>query len=224
MPSSPYCPGAVPQIQVVPEGLESVNGSAANMGCVVDLFNGTTCGSPGSYLLDGSSPVIDTDTTDWASRLVTVKRDERDPGIFIPHVLLTFGFDTAVPLSGIEMDLFICPDWNISAPYVTAYLNEEYNLTFTPELQFITGKPSSQSSCDSLSTLTISGDRLSSSYRTVHVLVDFLNDPSIKWVFIGEIKFLAGSNHFCLIFLSHYELSHSMQVPEFQRLKVRQQG
>ena len=185
----------MPQIQVVPEGLESVNGSAANMGCVVDLFNGTTCGSPGSYLVDGSSPLIDTDTPDWASRLVTVKRNERDPGIYIPHVLLTFGFDTAVPLSGIEMDLFICPDWNISAPYVTAYLNEEYNLTFTPELQFITGKPSSQSSCDSLSTLTISGDGLSSSYRTVHVLVDFLNDPSIKWVFIGEIKFLAGTNH-----------------------------
>ena len=181
----------MPDTQVVPEGLESVSGSLASMGCSVELFNGTTCGSPISYLVDGVSPGIDTSTSDWASQLVTVRRDERDPGIFIPHVLLTFGFDAAVSLTGIEMDLFLCPDWNISAPYITVYLNEDYNLTFTPYLQFVTGKPS-QSSCNSLSTVTIPGDGLSSSYRSVHVLVDFLNDPSIKWVYIGDIRFLEG--------------------------------
>ena len=31
----------------------------------------------------------------------------------LPHVLLTFSFDIAVSPTGIEMDSFLCPDWNI---------------------------------------------------------------------------------------------------------------
>ena len=188
-------------VQVIPDGIQSVNGSDVEMGCTGPLGDSGTGPAACEYksnLVDGVSPNINTSTSDWASQLVTVRRDERDPGILIPHVLLTFGFEKAVPLTEVEIDLFLCPDWNISAPYITVYVNEAYNLTFPSEryLPFVTQKPT-QSSCDSLSTVTVSGEELSSSYHTVHILVDFLDDPPedyshIKWVFIGDVKFLTG--------------------------------
>ena len=70
-----------------------------------------------SYLLDGNSSAIDTSTSDWASQLVTVRKNDGTPGfIMFDHVVLTFGFDTDVSLTSIELDLFLCPEWNIGAP------------------------------------------------------------------------------------------------------------
>ena len=46
------------------------------------------------YLLDGNSPAIDTSTSDWASQLVTVKKNDGIPArIPFDHVVLIFGFD-----------------------------------------------------------------------------------------------------------------------------------
>ena len=61
---------------------------------------------------------------------MTVRKTHTD-GTQFDHVLLTFGFDTAVTLTGIELDLFLCPDMNIDAPYITVYADEESNLVFT---------------------------------------------------------------------------------------------
>ena len=139
------------------------------MGCTSPLtFNdeNTTCGSRGngaiSYLVDGCSPDMDTSTSDWASQLVTVKRSEGNPDdISFAHVLLTFGFDTNVSLTEIEMDLFLCPDWGIGAPSIAVYLNKDDNLANTNifNLPFASADNNSlQSSCDSLSTVTLSGN------------------------------------------------------------------
>ena len=188
-------------MQEVPQGIESVNGSSVNMGCtssLVDSGGVLVCGSR-SYLVDGCSPDIDTSTSDWASQLVTVRRSEGSlDDISFPHVLLTFGFDTAVSLTGIEMDWFLCPDWGIGAPSITVYLNEEYNFTntnvFTLLFKFVfpDNKDSLQSSCDSLSTVTFSGGSLvGSHYRTVHILVTLLQPSSIEWVHVGEVRFIS---------------------------------
>ena len=99
-------------VQVVPEGIESVNGSSETMGCTSPLEDSggvTVCRSQ-SYLVDGCSPDIDTSTSDWASQLVTVRRNEGTHAIDVSHVLLTFGFETAVSPTGIEINLFHCPD------------------------------------------------------------------------------------------------------------------
>ena len=190
-----------PPVQVVPQGIESVNGSNVTMGCtspLVDSGDVMVCESQ-SYLIDGCSPDIDTSTSDWASQLVTVRRNEGTPNISYPHVLLTFGFDTAVSLTGIEMDLFNCPDWNIGVPSIYAvYLNPEYNLAATTNifsLPFVlAGNDSLQSSCDSLSTVTISGASFQSGpYRTVYILVDLSLTSSIQWVHVGEVRFLDSS-------------------------------
>ena len=130
---------AVP-VQVVPQGIASRNGSSTDMVCtsaLVDSGDVMTCNSQ-SYLVDGVSPDIDTSTSDWASQLVTVRRNEGTAAVPLDHVLLTFGFDTAVSLTGIEMDLFHCPEMRIGAPVIRVYINEEYDLTFSTSLPLLT--------------------------------------------------------------------------------------
>ena len=194
----------VPDQVVVPQGIESVNGSSANMGCtcpLVDSGGVLVCESQ-SYLIDGVSPDINTNTSDWASQLVTVRRSEGSldrlsndgPDLNFPHVLLTLGFDTAVSLTGIEMDWFLCPDWGIGDPDIFVYLNEDYNLANNNIFNHsfvLANDDSPQSSCDSLSTVTFSGGSfLNIPYRTFHILVDLSQHPSIEWVHVGEVRFI----------------------------------
>ena len=181
-------------VQVLPEGIEAVNGSSTDMGCasaLVDSGDVMTCNSQ-SYLVDGCSPDIDTSISHWASQLVTVRRNEGTAAVPFAHVLLTFGFDTAVSLTGIEMDLFLCPDWGIGAPRIRVYVDEEYNLAFRFGLPFLPFVQPSQSSCDSLTTVHLSGDPLSvSSYLTFHIIMELSLDSTIEWVHIGDVRFLS---------------------------------
>ena len=183
-------------VQVVPEGIESVNGSSETMGCTSPLEDSggvTVCRSQ-SYLVDGCSPDIDTSTSDWASQLVTVRRNERTHDLSFPHVLLTFGFETAVSPTEIEIDLFHCPEQGIGAPYIIVYIDQEYNLAFNQSFLFLPLVQPNQSSCDSLLTVSITGDLLSPdaglSFHTFHILVVLFLDPSIQWVYIGEVRFI----------------------------------
>ena len=195
------CAGAEVPVQVVPEGIQSVNGSNETMGCngsFTDDSGGVTVCRSQSYLVDGCYPDIDTNTSDWAAHLVTVRRNEGTSDIAFAHVLLTFGFETAVSPTEIEIDLFHCPDWDIGAPRITVYVNQEYNLVFPRQDQGLPLVPlvqPSQSSCDSLLTVNISGDALSvSSVCTFHILVDLSPDQSIQWVYIGDVRFTAINN------------------------------
>ena len=183
-----YTAASVPVHVVVPHGIESVNGPDINMGCtspLVDSAGVMVCMSQ-SYLVDGFSPAIDTSTSDWASQLVTVRKTQTDE-ITFDHVLLTFGFDTAVTLTRIELDLFLCPDINIGAPYITVYADEESNLVITYDsltsLPFQSYTPS-QSSCDSLSTINITLiDILTNPFLTWHILISSFTS-SIDWVYV----------------------------------------
>ena len=61
-----------------------------------------------SHLVDGCSPDIDTvtRTSDWI--IMTLMKSDSTNAIPVTHVLLTFRFDTAVSLTGIELDLLLC--------------------------------------------------------------------------------------------------------------------
>ena len=177
---------------MVPQGIESVNGSSVNMGCTSPLVDsdGVMICTSQSYLVDGYSPAIDTSTSDWASQLVTVRKTQTDDLIF-EHVLLTFGFDTAVTLTGIEMDLFLCPEWGIGTPNITVYADMKRNLDLTdiPQEPFefhILMQPS----CSSLSNVSISlGDSFKdTSYLTWHIVYNL--SSSIDWVHVGEVRLL----------------------------------
>ena len=183
----------MPTLQVVPQGIESVNGSDINMGCASPLVNRSgvmhmVCDNSESYLIDGCSPAIDTSTSNWASQLVTLRKVSDHAQLHFDHVSLTFGFNTAVSLTAIELDLFLCPEWNIGAPNITVAGSDLLGSSV-----LATGYTPSQSSCDSLSTVSIplQGD---SSYPTWHILVTFPSPhEDIQWVHVGEVRFLNES-------------------------------
>ena len=72
-------------VQVVPQRIESVNGSNVTMGCarpVVNLRDVSSFVSGGgviSYLVDGNSPDIDISSSDSASQLVTMRKNDATP-------------------------------------------------------------------------------------------------------------------------------------------------
>ena len=185
-----------------------MDGSDINMGCtsqLVDTDGVMICMSQ-NYLVDGCSPAIETSTSDWASQLVTVRKTQNDRvtdagGDPFDHVLLTFGFDTAVRLTEIELDLFLCPDMNINAPFITLYVDEESNLTFThdsstslPFQSYPPGGTVLPTSCDSLSTITITlSDILTDPYITWHILFSSFTS-SIDWVYVGEVRLLESGS------------------------------
>ena len=192
-------------VQVVPQGIQSVNGSDVNMGCTSPLVdsggvmvcNSSDCTS--SYLLDDNSPAIDTSTSDWASQLVTVRKNDAIPGrIPFDHVVLTFEFDTAVSMTSIELDLFLCLEWNIGAPFIAVYSDEnrDFDLRGIQTLTFLGSSYNqpSQSSCDSLLTVNtpLQDDATRSSYLTWHIVVEITEDY-IEWVHVGEVRFLSTS-------------------------------
>ena len=183
-------------MQVVPNGIESVNGSDVNMGCTSPLVDrrGVMMCETMSHLVDGCSPDIDTSTSDWASQLVTV-RSGTTSNFPLQHVLLTFGFDTAVSLTGIELDLFLCPEWKSGAPCITVYGENRSNLVFNYHsgLSIHCSRDLNQSACNSLSNVSIPlQDQLASSfYSTWHILVHQFGS-SIDWVHVGEVRFLGS--------------------------------
>ena len=199
--------------QVLPEGIQSVNGSSETMGCtsplvVRDGVMGCDCTSSSS-LVDGVSPNIDTSDSDWAAQLVTVRRNEGTADIPPPHVLLTFGFDTAVSPTGIEIDFFHCPDWGIGAPHIDVFYNEEYDFTIHTistdsniiDLPF-KSVTTNGSDCDSLSTVMVSPDP--GLYYIFHIIVTFDTEPiPIDWVYVGEVRFLGLNDEGDGLFAMH---------------------
>ena len=190
-------------LQVVPQGIEAVNGSSLTMGCedldsatidnVIVMFCGTFAVEGGlSYLVDGNSPAIDTSTSDWASQLVTVRKTQTDEILF-DHVVLTFDFVGEIPtFTAIELDLFLCPEWNIGAPHITVYADNTNNFNFDLSrtvnlLEYDTNQL--MTSCNSLSTVCVPLEE-KSTYHTWHILISFSTQPSIEWVHIGEVRFL----------------------------------
>ena len=181
-------------VQIVPQGIESVNGSNVTMGCARPVVNVagsvTICGSFGSgvgvisYLVDGNSPDIDTSASDWASQLVTVRWNED----IAPYILLTFGFDTAVSLTSIELDLFLCPEWNIGAPVISVYGDNKSSLVYSSSSDFIMNYTPNEISCDSLSTVTFPFENVLFYYNW-HIIVTFAAQPHIEWVHVGEVRF-----------------------------------
>ena len=98
-------------------------------------------------------------------------------------------------LTGIELDMFLCPELKIAAPAdIFVYADEESNLVFNywSGLPFDNHEPS-QRSCDSLSTVSISlrESLTESSFRTWHILMNGFSEDN-EWIYVGEIRFLGA--------------------------------
>ena len=180
----------------VPQGIKSVNGSNVSMQCArqqVNIGNRSSLKSE-NCLFDGNSPEVNTNVSNWASQLVTVRKNIANDNITYDHVLLTFKFDAAVALTSMELDVFLCPEWNISAPFVTVYGSNSTVFTAHDHVtsgDFIANYRPSKSSCGCLSTIRMPLQHGEPSYPVWHVVFSFHIEEQqlVQWVHVGEVRF-----------------------------------
>ena len=106
--------------------------------------------------------------------------------------MLTFGFERAINLSSIDLDLFLCPEWNIS-PYITVYGSDMSNVVFRAHAEgmgFLGNYYPSKPSCECLSTVSFPIQPGEPSYAIWHIVVSFLLQQHVQWVHVGEARFL----------------------------------
>ena len=148
------------------------------------------------YLFDDYSPEVDASLPNWASDLVTLRKMNASNDIIYSHVLLTFVFETRVQPTGIEVDLFLCPEWMIDVPYITVYGSEHLN--FTSDLYsrtssdfFANYHPSDTlKSCGCVSNMSIPFQGGEPAYAIWHVVVTFEETKETEWVHVGEVRFM----------------------------------
>ena len=178
----------------IPQGIESVNGSNIDMMC----SHGENC------LLDGHSPYIDTSLVNWASHLVTVRKNDPTDNIYYDHVVLTFSFEKCVKMAAVEVDFFLCPQWGIHAPYLTLYCSDTSEFivsrpgnnytTLTNDRDFISNYEPTVCGCQSLSTVRIPVQRGEPSHPFWHIVVSFPPPyQDIEWVHVEEVRLVLKS-------------------------------
>ena len=147
-------------------------------------------------MFDGDSPALNTSNPDWASQLMTVRKNRQTLLVPYEHVVLTFDYTPAVSLASVELDLFLCPEWNIGAPNISVYADKTggSSFTFLPgfymHVELYGSTTPSQSSCESLSTVAIPlrGTEIPQT-RTWYIVMSFNLQPDIEWTHVGEIRF-----------------------------------
>ena len=189
-------------LHIVPQGTETVNGSDVDIGCQekVTNVNGVMfCGhysDPGtSYLTDGITPDIDTSALNWTSQLVTVRKNTATDIIPYDYVVLVFETKNPVNLTSVELDMFICPQWNIGAPNITVYESGSvgYAYTITDDRIKFCGAVSLPQSCHMCSSLSTVRIPLQNTQPSLKWFIVVNVEPDIKWVHIGEVRVLNKS-------------------------------
>ena len=170
-----------------------MNGSLFSGGCDVNTTWRICSTGNKSFLTDGNIPMLNTTDPNWASELVTVRKNSDIESIPYDHVVLTFAFQSPVSLTSINMSLFNCPQYGIGAPKITVYAKKK-GLLF---LNFRIDDPSTttlghsqdiQSSCDGLVPVTILLQK-GMLYQTWYIVVSFEPQPATDWVYVGEVQF-----------------------------------
>ena len=177
-----------------------MNGSRVDGGCKVNIIlhycgDSSDDGSE-SFLTDDDDPVINTTDPNWASELVTVRKNSATWHIPYDYAAFSFLFQLPVSLTSIKLSLFKCPQWGIGASNITVYVdmaNDKNILNFDtrdrdtiPLTQF----QDDQVSCNGLVTVTIPL-KTDTQYRIWYIVVSFEDQPDIDWVYVGEVQFIA---------------------------------
>ena len=167
----------------IPEGIQSVNGSSNTI---------TACGST-SCVLDGNIPSINTNDSNWASQLETVRKNDANDDIPFDHVVLTFSFSENITLRLVKFYVLYCPEWKIGAPYIALY--GDHGLEFKHDIlsssDFLSHYRVSDcklSSCDSLSLFNLTVQNGEPAYSTYHIVISDIQ-RTIDWVHVGEVRF-----------------------------------
>ena len=184
--------------QVVPQGIESVNGSNITMGCtspLVERDGVKICDGSASYLVDDCSPVINTNSSNWASQLVAVRKTSVDGPTKHNGVVLTFNFDTAVFPTSIELYLFLCSRLKSDANSIHVFADKNSNLIFNSNSTHMGGSGPFRRSCVSLSTVRISLDDLAKHdpKHSWHIVLEIT--VKNEWAYVGDVRFLSSRSN-----------------------------
>ena len=172
-----------------------MNGSRVDGGCKGNVIHHYCGGGSESFLTDGVNPVINTTDPNWASELVTVRKNNATWIIPYDHAVLSFLFQPPVSLKSIRLSLFKCPQWGIGAPNITVYadmgkqqniLNFDFANNATIPLAQCQDV---QSSCNDLVPVTIPLET-DTQYKIWYIVVSFEPQPDIDWVYVGEVQFI----------------------------------
>ena len=169
-----------------------MNGSRVNGGCEANTMM-RLCGTGKiSFLTDGIIPVLHTTDPNWASELVTVRKNNSTAAIPYDHVVLTFVFQKPQLLNSVKLNLFKCPQWGIGAPNITVYGEAIQRIFFFDRschsIIPLSQSQDVQSSCDSLVPVTIPL-QTGKQYQMLYIVVSFEPQPAIDWVHVGEVEF-----------------------------------
>ena len=170
----------MPVSYLIPQGIQSVNGSSNTI---------TACGSI-SCVLDGNIPSINTNDSNWASQLETVRKNDANDNITYDHVVLTFIFNQNITLRLVEFYVLYCPEWKIGAPYIALYGDHgsEFQQSSSDFLNNNSVSDCKLSSCDSLSDFNLTVQNGKPAYSTYHIVISD-EHKTIDWVHVGEVKF-----------------------------------
>ena len=198
-----YCLSSAAQLHLwihsIPKGTESVNGSRVDGGCKV-IVQKLFCGDGSeSFLIDNHDPVINTTDHNWASQLVTVRKNNRTYNFDYDHVIMSFLFQSPLSLTSIKLSLFKCPQWHIGPSNITVYASTGGDATFlNPETDVVSFVPlaqsqDDQSSCSGSVSVTIPL-KTDTQYKNWYIVVSFEDQPDIDWVYVGEVQFYDGTS------------------------------
>ena len=183
-----------PLSEVIPAGLESVNGSHSTMGCSTTLtsIDGlVACFPPStSFLSDGHVPTIQMNTSNWAAELVTIRRVTYNDLITFYHVLMSFEFGQKVAITTIYLDLLFCPSSRIGAPIISVFGSDSMIFTYTNKANadFLVLFAPILTTCECrMSTVVVRIQEGEVPHSVYHILV--YPEDGIDWMHVGEVRF-----------------------------------
>ena len=168
--------------------MDNINGSQDNGGCPASCVLGidtTFCqcsdGNTSGLHIDGIIPDIDTsNTSSWANQLFAICYNKRS-------VSMGFQFQEPVLITSVELNLFICYQWNIP--------QRQFNVTIStsalifPIDESILGNlvvDRNETNCNSLTRLIID---LKSNMTSMNYIVRYISPATLNRLYIGEIVF-----------------------------------
>ena len=167
---------------------DNINGSQGNGSCPASCVSDRTTlcqcsdGNTSGLHIDGIIPDIDTSNRGaWANQLFAICTIQRS-------VPIGFQFQEPVLITSVELNLFICYQWNIPVREFNVTISTRALLSF-PINEIILENlvvDMNEANCNSLTRLKID---LNGKMTLMNYIVNFISQAQLNRLYIGEIVF-----------------------------------
>ena len=168
--------------------MDNIDGSQVNGGCPASCIKSTMLcqcsdGNTSGLHIDGIIPDINTSTTgSWANQLFAICVTQ-------VNVQLGFQFREPVLIASVELNLFICYQWNIPMREFNVTISTSALILSIPINDIIIGSlvvDMNEANCNSLTRLIID---LKSNMTSMYYIIRFISLAPLNRLYIGEIVF-----------------------------------